>query len=452
MPTVQLYDNNHTGLDANIVFSAFTGGSYSLGIQTIPYVFVSDYPYGYYDLTYSQWNQVCFLFIIPPILFLKLDTTYGLGANFVFYGNNIFDMTINWGDGNTTTYNGSSNYNPIYTYTTPNTEYNVTIEFNDNSIINYISTTSVNCTSIDNLKILTNLSNLSLNFNKLTTLDITNNSLINTLSLISNQLTTLDLSNNQYISNLDLSNNQLTTLNLTNFNFLNYVYLQNNQLLSTTIDDVLIGLSGNSLFSGQAYLYSQTPPACPTSLGRSAATTLQLTRGWQVQYDFTCPPYFEIIVDATINQFVGFYMESSSQITYLVDWGDGGSTGNITDYSISQSYYYSTPGIYSIKIYTTDYTNIYYMDLTNYGGFNITDINGLNLISNLNNLSASYNMIPTTNINHILIDLALTSITGGSAALDNQTPPACPTGGGLIALNHLVNDLSWGVTVDTGCP
>ena len=31
MPTVQLYDNNHSGLTADITFSAITGGSSSLG-------------------------------------------------------------------------------------------------------------------------------------------------------------------------------------------------------------------------------------------------------------------------------------------------------------------------------------------------------------------------------------------------------------------------------------
>jgi len=452
MPTVQLYDNNHAGLNADITFSAYTGGTYSLGLQTIPYVFVSDYPYGYYDLTYSQWNQVCSLFIVPPILFLKLDTTYGLGANFTINGDNPFDMTINWGDGNTTTYNGSNYYTPTYTYSTPNTEYNVTIEFNDNSIITYIVIAGGLCTSIDNLKILTNLNNLILENNKLTTLDLTNNSQLIYLLCASNQLTTLDLSNNPSINILDLQNNQLTTLNLTGFNNLNQLYLQNNQLSSTTINNVLIGLAGNSLNGGYAYLYNQTPAACPTSLGLSAAATLQ-SRSWSVTYDITCPPYFEFVIDTSYNNSFGVGVLANNIISLAVDWNDGSSIEYFNnDSTYNPTHYYGGSSIYNIKLYCSDWTLIYGLDTAFNGNYNVTDLIGINILPNLNYLSSGYNVIPVSNINNILIELSGTSLTGGYVDLSYQTPPACPTGDGIIAQNHLVNDLSWTVTVDTGCP
>jgi hypothetical protein len=63
--TVELYDNNHTGLIADITFNAWTGGTSTLGLQTIPYAFLTNYPYGTYDLYYSQWEQTCSITILP---------------------------------------------------------------------------------------------------------------------------------------------------------------------------------------------------------------------------------------------------------------------------------------------------------------------------------------------------------------------------------------------------
>jgi hypothetical protein len=71
MPQINLYDNNHTGLSADITFSANTGGTYSLGNQVVPYEFDSDtlpggYYFGTYSLFYSQWGQTCTIQILPP--------------------------------------------------------------------------------------------------------------------------------------------------------------------------------------------------------------------------------------------------------------------------------------------------------------------------------------------------------------------------------------------------
>jgi surface protein len=125
MPTVQLYDNNHSGLTADITFSAITGGSFSLGLQTIPYTFSSDYPYGTYSLYYSQWGQTCSVNIPePPFISTWRTTTSNetIGLPLIPGGN--YNFTVNWGDGNIETITSYLNNQHEYAVTG---DYTVTI-------------------------------------------------------------------------------------------------------------------------------------------------------------------------------------------------------------------------------------------------------------------------------------------------------------------------------------
>jgi len=103
MATVQIYDNNHTGLSADISFTADTGGTTNLGLQLIPYTFNIDYPYGTYDLYYSQWGQTCSITIFPPTpSFTSIWRTTTSNETIILptYDGGTYDFVVDWGDGN----------------------------------------------------------------------------------------------------------------------------------------------------------------------------------------------------------------------------------------------------------------------------------------------------------------------------------------------------------------
>jgi surface protein len=121
MFTFEITDNNHTGLQAYITFSAQTGGTYVIGSQTIPYIFESDYPWGTYELYYSQWNQTCTLEYTEPLPFISVWKT--TTPNELIYLPLLtgFEYNVDWGDGNVEFLNPPHTTFPPHTYTNPGT-------------------------------------------------------------------------------------------------------------------------------------------------------------------------------------------------------------------------------------------------------------------------------------------------------------------------------------------
>src|SRR5699024_9944408 len=76
----------------------------------------------------------------------------------------------------------------------------------------------------------TNLQYLNVRYNNLTTLDLTNNIMLDTLLTEYNKMTTLDIGNNDNLKILICDNNQIDSLNLTNASNLDYVYCRENEL------------------------------------------------------------------------------------------------------------------------------------------------------------------------------------------------------------------------------
>ena len=60
---IQLQSTNYNGQLANITFYPCSGGTISLGNQTIPYTYTNDNYEGTYDLFFSAFNQTCQLVI-----------------------------------------------------------------------------------------------------------------------------------------------------------------------------------------------------------------------------------------------------------------------------------------------------------------------------------------------------------------------------------------------------
>ena len=63
---IQLQSTNYNGQIADITFYPCSGGTISLGNQTIPYTYTNDNYEGTYDLFFSAFNQTCQLVITCP--------------------------------------------------------------------------------------------------------------------------------------------------------------------------------------------------------------------------------------------------------------------------------------------------------------------------------------------------------------------------------------------------
>jgi hypothetical protein len=58
--------NNYSGQTGDITFYPSTGGTINLGSQVIPYTYVSDYPYGVYDVYFPTYNNTCSISFPEP--------------------------------------------------------------------------------------------------------------------------------------------------------------------------------------------------------------------------------------------------------------------------------------------------------------------------------------------------------------------------------------------------
>ena len=90
-------------------------------------------------------------------------------------------------------------------------------------------------TSLKGVEYFTNLTLLSCSNNQLTSLDVTQNSLLEQLYCSENQLTTLDVSQNTKLENLQCLNNNLTSLDVTKNTLLSYFRCENNILTSLDV-------------------------------------------------------------------------------------------------------------------------------------------------------------------------------------------------------------------------
>jgi hypothetical protein len=57
---------NYSGQTGDITFYPSTGGTLNLGLQTLPYTYSSDYPYGTYDVYFSSYGNTCSISYLLP--------------------------------------------------------------------------------------------------------------------------------------------------------------------------------------------------------------------------------------------------------------------------------------------------------------------------------------------------------------------------------------------------
>ena len=91
-----------------------------------------------------------------------------------------------------------------------------------------------NISDLTGIEDFSNLSILRVHSNGLTSIDVSNNPLLNQLNITSNQLTSLDISNNTLLTRLYADNNELTSMDVTNNDTLVFLYLESNSLTTVT--------------------------------------------------------------------------------------------------------------------------------------------------------------------------------------------------------------------------
>jgi hypothetical protein len=127
--TIQITSNNYSGQIADITFYPCSGGTISLGEQTIPYSYESTYYYGLYSLYFSAYNSTCTYDIVCPSPTPTSTTTptvtptntptptIGGEGWFFYYANNTVIASPPSNNGNTAFIPGGGlgTYNPNYT-------------------------------------------------------------------------------------------------------------------------------------------------------------------------------------------------------------------------------------------------------------------------------------------------------------------------------------------------
>ena len=126
------------------------------------------------------------------------------------------------------------------------------IDLSNNTALSSLNLNNNQLTSID-LNKNTKLESLYLNSNQLTSIDVSNNTSLTELNLGFNQLTTIDVSGNTSLIGLNLDNNQLTSIDVNSNTSLTHLNLSSNQLksidLSRNVTLTYLDLGGNQLTS-----------------------------------------------------------------------------------------------------------------------------------------------------------------------------------------------------------
>jgi len=101
-----------------------------------------------------------------------------------------------------------------------------------------------NIESLEGIEHFTALTNLTCDNNKLTSLDVSNNTKLMTLYCFNNEIESLDLSQNRALVDLYCENNKLTLLDVSQNTALLYLYCHNNRLTSLELNTNLILFNG----------------------------------------------------------------------------------------------------------------------------------------------------------------------------------------------------------------
>jgi len=71
----RILSNNLSGKTTNVTFNPTSGGSFNLGVKTVPFNYYDTNPYGIYDLYFGEYDHTYSLLVPDPTpLELSLET------------------------------------------------------------------------------------------------------------------------------------------------------------------------------------------------------------------------------------------------------------------------------------------------------------------------------------------------------------------------------------------
>lgn len=457
--TVKIQDMNHSGMTGDITFYPITGGSINLGSQLIPYYYTAPLVYGDYSVYFSGTEQTCTTSLLTDsLIVIGNSTVYGLVTFSISdeINNFNFEAYVDWGDGSPIeAYTGNYNYNFVHNYAVDG-NYTVIVTFNDNTIPNYFEVddepsveTVINFPVLPNLTeiyIYANNDLLSLDLRDCTNLQTVNldsceflssvlfgnNPSLNFIYVPDTIITDLDVSSLNNLVQLDCSQSQVINLNVSGCTNLGELYCQNNQITGL---DLLNCSNLNLLFCNENQL---------TYLNVSGLTNLNTIDCYINQLTTLNLSGCTLLqsLDCSTNQLNSLYVSSDSALLSDLYCNDNQLTDlNLSGFTSLSTLYCDTNQLTNLNISgCTSLVGLYtgnnqltslYLD-----SFNIFDIR------------CSFNYLPITIINQILVHLNSETTNYGQADLDGQTPPAPPSGAGITAKTNLQTVKFWTVNTD----
>ena len=142
--------------------------------------------------------------------------------------------------------------------------------------------------SLEGIQYLTNLTDLDVSNNQLTSLDIGNNAILRYLYAYENKLTSLDVSNNMNLEILYAYENKLTNLDVSNNANLESLWISNNQLTSLDISNNSklnkLKTKENQFYLGESTIYEETNIDLLSLLDNS---NYKLNNKFKIQYKYS---------------------------------------------------------------------------------------------------------------------------------------------------------------------
>lgn len=142
------------------------------------------------------------------------------------------------------------------------------------------------------------------------------------------------------------------------------------------------------------------------------------------------------------------YISGFPTFTMYVDWGDGSALqAYALDTDQFLSHVFTSNSIFDVKVYLQDPLVIYSVVLANdLGNFHLLEVD-ISAMTAIAEVQLYGNQLPSTQVNAVLAQLVANGGYSGIVYIPNQTPPAPPTGQGIIDKATLISR-SWSVTTD----
>jgi len=149
----------------------------------------------------------------------------------------------------------------------------------------------------------------------------------------------------------------------------------------------------------------------------------------------------------TVTSFYSFGLNQNNSEMYI-NWGDGSALQYYARTNPQEIYHtFAYNGIFDVTCYVKDPTFIdYTISDDGHGNFQMLEVDYSRLI-NATYINLNGNKLSSTQVNKLLSELVANGLSNGTLLTNSQTPPAPPTGQGIIDKATLISR-NWTVTTD----